>query len=59
MGGRVSLYIAQQFPQQIRSIALMAPDGLHQNIWHKLATQTIIGNQLFHFTMNYPQWLFF
>jgi pimeloyl-ACP methyl ester carboxylesterase len=58
MGGRVSLLMLQQFPKQIKSIALIAPDGLHINIWHTIATQTIIGNKAFHFTMKHPDWLF-
>ncbi len=58
MGGRVSLFMLQQFPEQIKSVTLIAPDGLHNNTWHKISTQTITGNRLFHFTMKQPYWLF-
>ena len=58
MGGRVALYMLQQFPNQIKSLVLIAPDGLHHNIWHKFSTQTIIGNKLFYYTMHYPNGLF-
>ena len=58
MGGRVALYMLQQFSNQIKSLVLIAPDGLHHNIWHKFSTQTTLGNKLFYYTMHYPKWLF-
>lgn len=57
MGGRVALNFFQQYPSLIKEIILVAPDGLSRNIWHRLATQTHIGNYLFKFTMRYPKWL--
>lgn len=58
MGGRVCLRLLELYPQQIRSLVLLAPDGLHKNPWQKLATQTRWGNALFRFTMQYPGWMF-
>lgn len=58
MGGRVALQLLQSHPGRIKKIILIAPDGLHHNIWHKLSTQTFIGNKLFAYTMNQPYWMF-
>jgi pimeloyl-ACP methyl ester carboxylesterase len=58
MGGRVALQLLQTFPDKIEKLILIAPDGLHNNIWHKLSTQTFIGNKLFSFSMNHPKWMF-
>ncbi len=56
MGGRLVLAYFQQYPQLVKSIALVAPDGLYKNNWYWFATQTTIGNRLFKFTMQQPQW---
>lgn len=58
-GGRLTLSLLQKFPDNIEHIALVAPDGLHVNFWYWLTTQTWLGNKLFAFTMQYPQYLFF
>ncbi len=58
MGGRVCLRLLEMFPQQISSLVLVAPDGLHKNPWQKFATQTWLGNKLFRITMQYPGWMF-
>jgi pimeloyl-ACP methyl ester carboxylesterase len=59
MGGRAAMHLLERFPEKINCVALVAPDGLHQNIWYRLTTQTASGNRIFHFTMNNPRWLFF
>lgn len=57
MGGRISLSLLEMFPNRISRVVLVAPDGLHKNKWQRFATQTIIGNRLFKFTMRYPGWM--
>jgi pimeloyl-ACP methyl ester carboxylesterase len=59
MGGRMSLSILQAIPHRIQKMILLAPDGLKINFWYWLATQTWIGNRLFHFTMKHPAWFFY
>ncbi|QEC41260.1 alpha/beta fold hydrolase [Pseudobacter ginsenosidimutans] len=59
MGGRAALSLLQALPQQVQRLVLLAPDGLKVNRWYWLATQTLIGNGLFRFTMHYPGWFFF
>lgn len=58
MGGRMALNILQIIPQRIHKMILMAPDGLKVNFWYYIATQTGLGNRLFHITMKHPGWLF-
>ena len=58
MGGRAAMHMLQQFPEKVKRIVLVAPDGLHENFWYWLATQTSVGNKLFNTTMNHPRWFF-
>jgi pimeloyl-ACP methyl ester carboxylesterase len=57
MGGRVALQLLQLLPDQIKSILLVAPDGLHKKIWQRLATHSLIGKRLFKQVMDEPKWL--
>ena len=59
MGGRMSLSLLQAIPHRIQKMILLAPDGLKVNFWYWLATQTWIGNRLFHFTMDHPAWFYY
>lgn len=59
MGGRAAMDMLVKFPEKIERIALVAPDGLHQNFWYLLTTQTAFGNKAFLYTMNNPRWFFF
>jgi pimeloyl-ACP methyl ester carboxylesterase len=59
MGGRVALQLLENNPEAIEKMVLLAPDGLKVNLWHWLATRTVLGNQLFRWTMRWPAWFFF
>lgn len=56
MGGRIVLSIAEILASRIEHIILCAPDGLKENFWYRLATQTSAGNRLFKTTMQSPGW---
>jgi pimeloyl-ACP methyl ester carboxylesterase len=58
MGGRVAFQVLQSFPDKIKKIILIAPDGLHNNIWHSISTQTKLGNLIFAYAMKYPGLIF-
>jgi pimeloyl-ACP methyl ester carboxylesterase len=55
MGGRIALSILQQVPSRITRLVLLAPDGLHMNRWYWFATQTAMGNRIFHHVMYKPE----
>lgn len=56
MGGRLALTFFQSRPTLVRRLVLLAPDGLKENFWYWLATQSAPGNRLFHGTMEHPDW---
>jgi pimeloyl-ACP methyl ester carboxylesterase len=58
MGGRIVLQLAENHPESIDKLVLLAPDGLKVNIWYWVATHTVPGNLLFRWTMRWPGWLF-
>jgi pimeloyl-ACP methyl ester carboxylesterase len=57
MGGRVALSLFQLKPELCNRLLLVAPDGLTMNTWYWLSTQTRLGNRLFRYTANNPNWL--
>lgn len=57
MGGRMALQLLQLLPDEVRSMVLVAPDGLHKKIWQKLATRSLLGKRLFKQVMDQPKWL--
>jgi pimeloyl-ACP methyl ester carboxylesterase len=56
MGGRMALHLMQMMPQQIEKVVLLAPDGMRMNFWYWLGTQTFVGNKIFYYTMQNPNW---
>lgn len=56
MGGRMALSLLEQVPERVNKLVLLAPDGLKVNIWYRFATRSLVGKQLFRFTMWHPQW---
>ncbi len=58
LGGRVALSLYETMPDKIGKMILLAPDGMRVNFWYWLATQTMLGNKLFAFTMKQPYWFF-
>lgn len=58
MGGRIVLQLAENHPDSIDKLILLAPDGLSVNSWYWVATRTALGNLLFRWTMRRPGWLF-
>jgi len=57
MGGKFSLGILEQFPEQVEQSILIAPDGLHKSIWYSLATSFPIKS-LFQYTIDHPSFFF-
>ncbi len=58
MGARLALSYAERHSARLRQLALLAPDGFHQNFWYWFSTQTGMGNRIFHRAMENPKLLF-
>ncbi|WP_153661352.1 alpha/beta fold hydrolase [Chitinophaga sp. SYP-B3965] len=58
MGGRLALCLVERMASRISHLILVAPDGLKNNPWHMIATQTRIGNRVFSYNTRHPE-LFF
>ena len=59
MGGRIALSLLQTAPEKIARLILLAPDGIKINGWYRFATQSRLGNSLFHWAMHKPSLFFF
>ena len=57
MGGRIALYLTQLMPEKIERLILLAPDGLHSNLWRSLASDTWVGNKFVNYTMHNTKWI--
>lgn len=57
MGGRIALHLTQLMPQKIERLILLAPDGLHSNMWRYLASDTWLGNKLVNYTIHNAGWI--
>jgi pimeloyl-ACP methyl ester carboxylesterase len=57
MGGRIALYLSQLIPHQIEKLVLVAPDGLHLNIWRTLTTENWAVHRIMGYTINHPRWI--
>ena len=58
MGGRVSLMILQLMHEKVKSVLLLAPDGLKINLLYRFASETRPGRKLYLSIIENPQGLF-
>lgn len=58
MGARLLLAYFQHYPAAVKSIALIAPDGLRMNPWYRMATRTLAGKKIFQNMMHNPAWVY-
>ncbi len=54
MGGRLALFLMEQFSSRIDHIYLLAPDGLKINFWNWLVTSTKAGKGIYGLTISNP-----
>lgn len=54
MGGRLALFMTEQFPDRISKTFLLAPDGLKINFWNWLVTSTRAGKGIYGLTISNP-----
>ncbi|WP_020606845.1 alpha/beta fold hydrolase [Spirosoma spitsbergense] len=53
LGGRFALTTLEAFAERIDQLFLMAPDGITQNVWYRLATTTTLGRKLFWYVLQH------
>ncbi len=53
LGGRFALTTVEAFSERIDQLFLMAPDGITQNVWYRLATTTTFGRKLFRYVLQH------
>ncbi len=58
LGAKVLLATLETFPEAVRSITLIAPDGIRLNTWYKLATSCQPFTYIFKQTISKP-WIFY
>ena len=58
LGARFALCAEEKVPGLVGSLVLLAPDGLRDHFWYRLATATAWSNRFFQFLMKYPSFLF-
>ena len=58
MGGRICLTTLEIMHERVRSVLLIAPDGLKINFLYRFASGTQIGRMLYRSLINNPSWLF-
>lgn len=47
LGGKFALATLEGFPNQVKEMFLVAPDGIHKNIWYSLATSSQLFRRFF------------
>ena len=57
MGGRFALVTAEFFAARIDSVLLLAPDGIAEDPWFRIATSTAMGRVLLRFFLNHTRWV--
>jgi len=55
MGGRVALFLIEQFATRIDHLYLLAPDGLKTNFWNWFVTSTNAGRGIYGLAISKPE----
>ncbi len=53
-GAKLALMILEFFPEKINKLVLLAPDGVEEARWYKLATGNWLARQYFHWIVSHP-----
>ncbi len=53
LGGRFALTTVEAFAERIDQLFLLAPDGITQNGWYRLATTSMLGQKLFWYVLHH------
>jgi pimeloyl-ACP methyl ester carboxylesterase len=58
MGGKFAFATLESFPEKVRRMTLIAPDGIKVNFWYRLATYPIAMRALFESVVSNPKIFF-
>lgn len=58
LGGKIALMFTEIFPNKVESLWLFAPDGIKKNFWYFVASNTMIGRNVYKYFLDNPK-LFF
>ena len=54
LGGKIALSLLQLFPNSVKEIYLLAPDGIILNRWYNFTSRTRIGRKIYHYITDNP-----
>ena len=57
MGGRLAMVLTEQIPEKIKSLILLAPDGLKINWVYRFVSETKLGRLLYRSIIDNPHWI--
>ena len=57
MGGRMAMVLMEQMPEKIKSLILLAPDGLKINWIYRFVSETKMGRILYRSIIENPNWI--
>ncbi|MDX2302483.1 MAG: alpha/beta hydrolase [Microscillaceae bacterium] len=57
LGAKLALVTLEAYPEKVRQLVLLAPDGIRENFWYKSAVRTLGGRLAFRFLRRYPKLL--
>ena len=58
MGGRMAMMLAEAMPERIKSLVLLAPDGLKRNWIYRFVSETKPGRMLYRYIIEKPALIF-
>jgi pimeloyl-ACP methyl ester carboxylesterase len=57
MGGRMAMVLTEIMPERIKSLLLIAPDGLKVNWLYRFVSETKLGRILYRSIIDNPNWI--
>jgi len=58
IGAKTALALAEAFPESVKEVYLLAPDGVKENFWYKISTQVGLVKKIFRSSIIQPSFFF-
>lgn len=55
LGGKLALATLESFPEKVRGLILLSPDGIKNSFWYTLATRQLVSRRLFKSMISHPK----